>query len=218
MSMLQSCIRRTGPLSAKIHRIRAERVAAGLLKEDEPEPVVVLISENGGALVEEDAPPLPPRNLIKRLAADDIKAVKLDGIVYPTISEIQAATCEFFGVEKIDLLSQRRTTAIIVPRQVAVYLCKKLTLHSYPVIAKRFGGRDHTTALSAVRRVQTLMDRDREFADKVNELKATFRNELKRRGARQIQSNPNGRDLYRPPSFYGRRLDRRGAHSRHRRS
>lgn len=176
MSMLSASIRRTGPLGDKISRIRAERIAAGLLKDDEPEQkkTVVLISENGGKLVEavEPPPPPPPRKKpMRRLAGDDIKAVKLDGVIYPTISEIQAATCEYFGIDRIDLMSRRRELPTIRPRQIAVYLCKCLTIDSYPVIAKRFD-RDHTTAIAAVLRIQLLMDRDREFADKVNELKA----------------------------------------------
>lgn len=176
--MLQASIRKTGPLGEKIARIRAERIAAGLLKEDEPEHGVVLISENSRKLIEaEEAPsvPLPRKQPIRRLVCDDIKAVKLDGVVYPTISEIQTATCEYFGVDKTDLFSQRRDVSIIRPRQVAIYLCKALTLHSYPVIAKRFGGRDHTTAISAVQRIKLIMDQDSEFADKVKELQAIIK-------------------------------------------
>jgi hypothetical protein len=179
MSMLQASIRKTGPLAAKIDRIRAERIAAGLLQPNEPEhkKTVVLISQNGRKLVEEVAPdkPTQPRRLIRRLASYDIKSVKLNDVVYPTISEIQAATCEYFGVDRVDLISHRRTPAIIVPRHVAVYLCKQLTLHSYPVIAKQFSGRDHSTAIASVQRIEFLMVKDREFEKKVHELKAIIK-------------------------------------------
>jgi chromosomal replication initiation ATPase DnaA len=176
MSMLAASIRKTGPLGAKLAEIRKQRIAAGLLKDDAPRAVVVLISENGGKLIEVEkaAVPKPRKRRVRRLASNDIKTVKVDGVVYPTISEIQTATCKYFGVDETDLFSERRDASIIRPRQIAIYLCKALTLHSYPAIGKRFG-RDHSTAISSVRRIKLMMDQDLELSDKVNELKESIR-------------------------------------------
>ena len=174
MSMLLASIRKTGPLGAKLAEIRKQRIAAGLLKDDEPKTVVVLISENGGKLIEVEKAAVPKPRKRRRLARNNIKTVKLDGVVYPTISEIQTATCKYFGVDETDLFSERRDASIIRPRQIAIYLCKALTLHSYPAIGKRFG-RDHSTAISAVRRIKLMMDQDPDLSDKVNELKESIR-------------------------------------------
>jgi hypothetical protein len=70
---------------------------------------------------------------------------------YPSIRDIQKAVCKHYDVTLIDMLSRRRTAIIVKPRQVAMFLGKKLTLHSLPQIGRRFGGRDHTTVLHAVR-------------------------------------------------------------------
>jgi len=67
-----------------------------------------------------------------------------------TVDRIQRAVCEEFRVTLTDMSSKRRARAIARPRQVAMYLCKKLTKRSLPDIGRRFGGRDHTTVMHAV--------------------------------------------------------------------
>ena len=67
--------------------------------------------------------------------------------------------------------SNRRTQTIARPRQIAMYLSKMLTTKSYPEIGNSFGGRDHTTVMHAVKRVEELMARDQEFADDVELLR-----------------------------------------------
>lgn len=74
----------------------------------------------------------------------------------PTVVEIQTAVADHYRVTKLDLLSERRARAIARPRQVAMWLCKRLTTRSLPDIGRRFGGRDHTTVLHAVRRIEAL--------------------------------------------------------------
>jgi chromosomal replication initiator protein len=77
-----------------------------------------------------------------------------------TVDEIQKATAEHFALKQADLLCERRTRAIARPRQIAMYLAKTLTTRSYPDIGRRFGGRDHTTVLHAVRRIEALKAED----------------------------------------------------------
>jgi hypothetical protein len=76
------------------------------------------------------------------------------------IRTIQRAVCEHYDVSLDDLLSGRRTQALALPRQVAVWLCRRLTTHSMPAIGHHFGGRDHTTVLHAARRVDELRKSD----------------------------------------------------------
>lgn len=73
-----------------------------------------------------------------------------------TVDDIQRAVAEHYGLKKDDLLSERRTRSVARPRQTAMYLAKQLTTRSYPDIGRRFGGRDHTTVLHAVRRIEEL--------------------------------------------------------------
>jgi chromosomal replication initiation ATPase DnaA len=73
---------------------------------------------------------------------------------FPTIRGIISATARYFEIPALDIIGHARATAIVHPRQVAMYLAKRLTLHSYPVIAKAFDGRDHTTVMHAVNKVE----------------------------------------------------------------
>jgi hypothetical protein len=79
---------------------------------------------------------------------------------YPSIRDIQNAVCKHYDVTLIDMLSRRRTADIVKPRQLAMYLCKKLTLHSLPQIGRRFGGKDHTTVLHSVQKMERLCLQD----------------------------------------------------------
>jgi chromosomal replication initiator protein len=71
----------------------------------------------------------------------------------PSITAIQDAACAHFGLTQEELLSRSRAERIVWPRQAAMYLCKELTDHSLPAIARAFAGRDHTTVLYACKRV-----------------------------------------------------------------
>ena len=74
-------------------------------------------------------------------------------------------------MSRADLLSSRRTANVVRPRQVAMYLAKILTLRSLPEIGRRFGGRDHTTVLHAVRKIESLAGNDSAFAEEIEALK-----------------------------------------------
>jgi chromosomal replication initiator protein len=73
-----------------------------------------------------------------------------------TIEEIQRAVCAHYRIDKSEMASQRRTRAVARPRQVAMYLAKELTPRSFPEIGRRFGGRDHSTVIHAVRTIESL--------------------------------------------------------------
>ena len=88
-----------------------------------------------------------------------------------TIEEIQKACAEQYQMKFSDMTGPRRSRAIARPRQVAMYLCKQLTPRSLPEIGKKFGNRDHTTVMHAVRQIERLMGEDRQMADDVELLK-----------------------------------------------
>ena len=87
------------------------------------------------------------------------------------IEDIQRTVARQYNVSRADLLSSRRTANVVRPRQIAMYLAKTLTLRSLPEIGRRFGGRDHTTVLHAVRKIEGLVDSDAALADEIELLK-----------------------------------------------
>jgi chromosomal replication initiator protein len=77
-----------------------------------------------------------------------------------TVDQIQKAVAEHYGLKQADLISERRARAVARPRQAAMWLAKQITTRSLPDIGRRFGGRDHTTVLHAVRRIEALKAED----------------------------------------------------------
>ncbi len=84
-----------------------------------------------------------------------------------TIEDIQKKVAGHFNIKVSDMHSARRSVAIARPRQIAMYLAKKLTTKSLPEIGRKFGGKDHTTVMHAVKRIEELARDDKEFADDV---------------------------------------------------
>jgi chromosomal replication initiator protein len=87
------------------------------------------------------------------------------------IEDIQRVVARHYNVSKADLLSSRRTRTIVRPRQIAMYLAKVLTPRSLPEIGRRFGGRDHTTVLHAVRKIEGMIEGDKTLAEEIELLK-----------------------------------------------
>ncbi|MBS0247299.1 MAG: chromosomal replication initiator protein DnaA [Proteobacteria bacterium] len=87
------------------------------------------------------------------------------------IEDIQRIVARQYNVSRSDLLSSRRTANVVRPRQVAMYLAKTLTLRSLPEIGRRFGGRDHTTVLHAVRKIEGLVGNDIALSEEIELLK-----------------------------------------------
>ncbi|MGR4001217.1 MAG: chromosomal replication initiator protein DnaA [Alphaproteobacteria bacterium] len=91
-----------------------------------------------------------------------------------TILDIQRCVARHFDLQMEDMFSAKRDRRVVRPRQVAMFLAKSLTVHSLPEIGRHFGGRDHTTVLYAIRRIEDLRSRDsaldREIEDLGHEL------------------------------------------------
>ncbi|MFC3173225.1 chromosomal replication initiator protein DnaA [Novosphingobium bradum] len=87
-----------------------------------------------------------------------------------TIDEIQRTVCQFYRVDRTEMASKRRARAVVRPRQVAMYLAKVLTPRSYPEIGRKFGGRDHSTVIHAVRLIEDLRTRDADMDGDVRTL------------------------------------------------
>ncbi len=86
------------------------------------------------------------------------------------VDTIKRRVAAFYDLSLDDLISQRRHRAIARPRQIAMYFCKRLTRRSFPDIGQRFGGRDHTTVMHAVKRIEELATSDTAFAAELVEI------------------------------------------------
>ncbi|MEX3017502.1 chromosomal replication initiator protein DnaA [Gymnodinialimonas hymeniacidonis] len=109
-------------------------------------------------------------DLVRREVTEDFARDNLADILRAsdrkvTMDEILKKTCDYYKIRQVDIISQNRQRAIARPRQMAMYLCKKLTTRSLPEIGKKFGGRDHTTILYGVRKIEELMQIDSQIAE-----------------------------------------------------
>jgi chromosomal replication initiator protein len=174
-----------GPLGEELRlEILQARVAAARLRHpgfDVPAPVLAFIARsvthNGRDL----------EGALNRLLAHDKLASQpltlemaereLRDLIRPQeprrvkIEDIQRIVARQYNVSRADLLSSRRTANVVRPRQVAMYLAKTLTLRSLPEIGRRFGGRDHTTVLHAVRKIENLVGSDASVKEEIESLK-----------------------------------------------
>ncbi len=106
-----------------------------------------------------DQAALALRDLVR---TTDIQRIKIDDIL--------KVVGRHYNVPKADLLSPRRARSIVRPRQIGMYLAKTLTTRSLPEIGRRFGGRDHSTVLHAVRKIEELMQADEKLSREVTML------------------------------------------------
>ena len=113
-----------------------------------------------GGVLSIDAADLAIRDLVR---AREPRKVKIE--------DIQKLVATHYNVSRADILSSRRSAGVVKPRQVAMYLSKILTLRSLPEIGRRFGGRDHTTVLHAVRKIEAAVGADLGLKDDVELLK-----------------------------------------------
>ena len=117
-------------------------------------------TNQSGAPLAVDVAEMAIRDLIR---AHEPKRVKIE--------DIQKLVASHYSVTRADILSSRRTATVVKPRQIAMYLAKTLTLRSLPEIGRRFGGRDHTTVLHAVRKIEGLSQADRALNEELELLK-----------------------------------------------
>lgn len=107
----------------------------------------------------------------KMLAQDAIRNIaedeKPNGV---SIEQIQRAVASHFRLRLDDLISKNNARHIAVPRQVAMYLCKRLTKHSFPEIGREFGGKHHTTVIHSVDKIEALVSKDQNFHRVVSDL------------------------------------------------
>ena len=88
-----------------------------------------------------------------------------------TVEMIQKHVAEHFRIKLSELKSDKRIKTLVVPRQIAIYICRELTKSSYPEIGEKFGGKDHSTIIHSVKKVEKQMAADAEFKATVEDIK-----------------------------------------------
>jgi chromosomal replication initiator protein len=92
------------------------------------------------------------------LAKETLRAIAPNRDTATTVEDIQRIVCGYFGIRLADLKSRRRHRAVSFPRMIAMYICRQRLGTSYPELGERFGGKDHTTVISAVRKIGGLVE------------------------------------------------------------
>jgi chromosomal replication initiator protein len=107
------------------------------------------------------------QEVLKNILDHDERAV--------TIEIIQKFVADYYQLKLADLKSRNNAKSVAMPRQIAMYLCKKLTNASLPEIGKSFGGKHHSTVIHSIRKVEELRQRDGEFNTFIDNLLSSFR-------------------------------------------
>lgn len=155
-------------LAAQIAAVKAARARMGINPYSPrvfvrpPPPVVEII---------EPQAPEPKPLVFKKHEIIKNQALEVIALRQKSKPIIDAAAV-YYGVEILELLSSRRTLRIVIPRQVAMFVCAEYTPLSLPEIGRRFGGRDHTTVLHAHRKIKQLIaDGDAEIISAVEKIR-----------------------------------------------
>ncbi len=111
------------------------------------------------------------REITLDMAKDSLADILRQSDRKVTMDEIMRKTCDYYNVRLSDMISPKRSRNIARPRQMAMYLAKQLTSRSYPEIGKRFGNRDHTTVIHAVRKIEELKLLDTQIAEDAENLR-----------------------------------------------
>jgi chromosomal replication initiator protein len=90
------------------------------------------------------------------------------------VEEIQRKVSDHYNIRLSDLIGPKRLRTFARPRQIAMFLCKQLTTRSLPEIGRRFGGRDHTTVIHGVRRIEELRLKDSQIAEDLELLRRSL--------------------------------------------
>ncbi len=102
------------------------------------------------------------KHILKDVFIDDMKPI--------TVEHIQKTVCEYFGIKLLDMKAKKRTKEVTIPRQIAMYISKKLTDISLSDIGKAFGGKDHATVIYACKQVELKSENDESFGRIVDQI------------------------------------------------
>jgi len=108
------------------------------------------------------------------MAKDILKNILVEKRRELTVEEIQKVVAQHFNIKISDLKSAKRLKALVLPRQVAMYIARQLTSCSYPEIGEKFGGKDHSTIIHAIKKIEKKLEEDLQLSSTVNSLRQTL--------------------------------------------
>lgn len=176
-------------------RARRARIAARAVPDDgidlrrkkTPKNVGIILPQKAPEIPQqpEKPPQLSTQDLMLRISELEAEIAGLRGdrqfveaaLQTPTINAVQRKVCEFYRISIIDMMSHRQTTDVTFPRQVAMYLCRRITDKGYPQIGRKFK-RDHTTVLHAVRKIEGLINTDPALAARLDAIAQAVMSEV----------------------------------------
>lgn len=118
---------------------------------------------------------LPTKPVIDRMRAIVLEC----GLIEPRMRTILEAVAEFYNMEPLAILSERRTQSVVTPRHVAMYLCRQMTTQSLPQIGRFFKGRDHTTVMHACQKIELEVKRQTRIGDEASILKLRIAEQIR---------------------------------------
>ncbi len=110
------------------------------------------------------------------MARDVLKDILIERNRELSVEEILKKVSSHFNIKISDMKSAKRLKAVVLPRQIAMYLSRQLTSSSYPEIGERFGGKDHSTIIHAIRKIEKLMEDDFQIRSTIESLKNELTN------------------------------------------
>ncbi len=108
------------------------------------------------------------------MAREVLKDILVEKNKEISIEEIQKVVAAHFNIKISDLKSSKRLKALVLPRQVAMYLSRQLTLFSYPEIGERFGGKDHSTIIHAIKKIEKMSEEDFHLRSTINTIRSNL--------------------------------------------
>lgn len=157
----------TDPLVTALFREHREHAPASLLEREQEKE---LDTGAGKKIVF-----LPTKPVIDRM-----RAIVLDcGLIEPRMRTILETVAEFYNVEPLAIMSDRRTQNVVTPRHVAMYLCRQMTTQSLPQIGRFFKGRDHTTVMHACQKIEREVEKQSRIGDEAALLKLRVAEQIK---------------------------------------
>lgn len=161
----------------KIAILRKKAEADGILLPDE---VALFLASSASTNVRElegmlirlgAVSSLTGKNITLDMAREVLKDIIVDKTKEVSVEMIQKYVADHFNIKVADLKSDKRTKALVVPRQIAIYLCRDMTKASYPDIGDKFGGKDHSTIIHSVKKVDKLLTQDFELKNTIETLR-----------------------------------------------
>lgn len=114
---------------------------------------------------------LTNRTIDLDMAKETLRGIYDDTSRMIDIRQIQKAVCDYYKIKLSDIKSKSRSKKIVIPRHVAVFLCREYTNTSLPEIGRAFGGRDHTTAMHSVEKIKKEIEKDTKLYNEINDIK-----------------------------------------------